>query len=233
MRYLPEIAKSFEKDEAVPESLKRKVRDINRQLAEWGARGSVRRSFAESKLVEARRQIIDEIGALRRERIRGLEDMIGNATGSYYREVEARPMVHLVRRERAQFEASIATDDDIARQLSGFITGRTPGEKVEGLDSYRFQALFAEARKRGLGLEMDIERHFREADMSLDMFDRTEIPACMEVIHRLEQVPDDVIEVVHHERGGEEMLVELDQLIDTSPLENLADPPPAPKDQWS
>lgn len=219
------IYKQFLADENIPSAFKERVKKVNGQLAEWDAKGNVRRDYAEGQLAQATVELRQMVGAMRMDRIEHMRTQAKKARAAYENDYEHRPAVAMLRAQDAAFTAEGLSD----AQISGRIGSLMGAENFEAAlrlfeNGDMLKAVFREANRRNVPVQ---DAYGRLQELGLEPIDFTykELPVLRQEIAKLEAASDDVFPVRFtrddDESKSETINVTLESVIDFDRLASL------------
>ena len=211
----------FMRAENVPGGLKTAVKELNAKTSQWGEQGSVKKSFAESEVKRLKTQIYEMARRYYEQQAAELRQRKADTEAKWRQNKTTWSSYTQQERDEAEFAARMMGKQELQQVLAQIAGASDPGDAVAGLTAERARAVMLEGKSRGEKTADQAFRNMERHGLSLAAFDHPELCYLENMAAEYEQTPPNIIRV-QHETRGEDMPVEIDQLIDIESLDSLA-----------
>ena len=211
----------FMQAENVPGGLKTAIHELNAKTAQWGEQGSVKKSFAESEVKRLKTQIYEMARRHYEQQAAELRQRKADTEAKWRQNKTTWPTHTQQERDEAEFSARMMDKGTLQQQLAQIAGASDPGDAVANLTAEKARAIMLEGKNRGEKTADAAYANVQRHGLSLAAFDHPELAYLEGMAAEYEQTPPNVVRV-QHETRGDDMPVELDMLIDTESLDNLA-----------
>ena len=207
--------------------IKGDVKALNQQIKDWGESGAFKKSYVKKLITEEKNKIMAKYKESLKAQSEYYKEKRQELKRKYENDIRKEPAYYQYLRDQERFKASMLSKEELKSRIGDFISTKNDYEKVNAFKDFdEMAAIFQEARARGIDDGMIVQSYNVYAESKIEPYEMKykESVAYKEAADYYENIESNTI-VVSVDRAGttENMLIPLDQVIDTTPLDTLTE----------